>query len=76
VIATINRRVPLLRQRLEAALVEGVTIGIPVITLYETGCGIRKSARPRANATVLAAFLSLDVTPLPFRGRGRRGRRR
>jgi|HubBroStandDraft_1064217.scaffolds.fasta_scaffold35586_4 tRNA(fMet)-specific endonuclease VapC len=66
VIAAINRRVPLMRQRLEAALVEGVTIGIPVITLYEMWSGIRKSARPQANATVLAAFLSLDVTPWPF----------
>jgi tRNA(fMet)-specific endonuclease VapC len=66
VIAAINRRVPFMRQRLEAALVEGVTVGIPVITLYEMWYGIRKSARPQANAAVLAAFLSLDVTPWPF----------
>lgn len=66
VIAAINRRVPGVRQRLEQALTDGVTVGLPVIVLYELWYGIKKSARPRENAAALAAFLTLDVTPWPF----------
>ena len=66
VIAVINRRPDVVRQRLEAVLAAGETVGIPAITLYEIWYGIRKSARPAANAALLAAFLTLDVTPWPF----------
>jgi tRNA(fMet)-specific endonuclease VapC len=66
VIAAINQRLPGARQRIEAALAEGVTIGLPVIALYEMWYGIKKSALPQANASVLAAFLMLDITPWPF----------
>jgi tRNA(fMet)-specific endonuclease VapC len=66
VIAAINRRKPEVRRRLEAALAEGAAIGISAIVLYELWYGIQKSARPRANAATLAAFLALDVTPWPF----------
>jgi tRNA(fMet)-specific endonuclease VapC len=66
VIAAINQRLPGVRRRLEAALLEGVTVGVPVIAIYEMWYGIKKSARPRANASVLATFLTLDVTPWPF----------
>lgn len=41
-------------------------IGIPTIVLYELWYGIKKSARPQANAAALAAFLALDVTLWPF----------
>ena len=66
VIAAINLREPQTRARLEQALLEGVTVGIPAIVLYELWYGIRKSARPKANAAALATFLTLDVTPWPF----------
>lgn len=66
VIAAINRRVPMVRQRLEAALVKGADIGLPAIVLYELWYGIRRSARPEANRAALATFLMLDVTPWPF----------
>ena len=60
VIAAINQREPWVRRRLERALVDGVVVGIPAIVLF------KKSARARANAAVLAVFLSLDVMPWPF----------
>ena len=66
VIAAINRRAPEVRRRLEAALVAGVTVGLPTVVLYELWYGIEKSARPQANAARLAAFLSLDVEAWPF----------
>ena len=66
VIAVINRRPDVVRQRLETVLAAGETVGIPAITLYEMWYGIQKSARPAANAASLAAFLTLDVTPWPF----------
>jgi tRNA(fMet)-specific endonuclease VapC len=66
VIATINRRVPEVRRRLEAAFVQGLIVGIPTIVIYELWYGIRKSAHPQANAARLAAFLSLDVETWPF----------
>jgi tRNA(fMet)-specific endonuclease VapC len=66
VIAAINQREPWVRRRLERALVDGVVVGIPAIVLYEIWYGIKKSARARANAAVLAVFLSLDVMPWPF----------
>ena len=66
IIAAINLRQPRVRRQLEQALVDGVTIGIPAIALFEMWYGIKKSARPQANATALATFLTLDVTPWPF----------
>ncbi|MGH6877793.1 MAG: PIN domain-containing protein [Rhizomicrobium sp.] len=66
VIAAINRRLPNVRCRLEAALVDRVTIAVPVVVLYELSYGIRKSARPRANSEALAAFLAFGLTVWPF----------
>jgi tRNA(fMet)-specific endonuclease VapC len=66
IIAAINLRRPNVRKRLEGALVEGVTIGIPAIALFEMWYGVKKSARPQANAAALATFLALDVTSWPF----------
>ena len=66
VIVAINRRAPEVRRRLEAALVQGDIVGLPTIVLYELWYGIKKSARPRANAARLATFLSLDVQTWPF----------
>ncbi|MEA2754555.1 MAG: tRNA(fMet)-specific endonuclease VapC [Aliidongia sp.] len=66
VIAAINQRRPAVRRRLEVALIYGIEIGIPAIVLYELWYGIKKSARPDANAALLAAFLTLDLTPWPF----------
>jgi tRNA(fMet)-specific endonuclease VapC len=66
VIAAINRRLPAVRRKVEAALVQEPPIGIPIIVLYEMWYGIRKSAQPQANAAALATFLTLDMTPWPF----------
>ncbi len=64
--AVINGRRPQVRERLEAALVAGAAVGVPAVVLYELWYGIRKSARPTANAAALAAFLNLDVEQWPF----------
>jgi tRNA(fMet)-specific endonuclease VapC len=66
VIASINQRRPNVRKRLEEALFRGVTVGIPAIVLFEMWYGIKKSARPQANAASFAAFLTLDVMPWAF----------
>jgi tRNA(fMet)-specific endonuclease VapC len=66
VIASINRRTPQVRSRLETALRQAGIIGIPTVVLFELRFGIAKSARPRENAAVLSAFLALDVIPWPF----------
>jgi tRNA(fMet)-specific endonuclease VapC len=66
VIASINRRAPTVRARLEQALGEGAPVGIPAIVLFELWYGIKKSARSGVNELMLATFLALDVTPLPF----------
>jgi tRNA(fMet)-specific endonuclease VapC len=66
VIAAVNQRKPCVRRRLEQALVDRVTVGISTVVLYEMWYGIRKSMRPQANTEVLANFLALDVTLLPF----------
>jgi tRNA(fMet)-specific endonuclease VapC len=66
IIAAINRRVPSIRPRLEAAIAAGETIGISTIVLFELRYGIIKSARPQENSAILAAFLALDLTPWLF----------
>ena len=66
VIAAINKRKPNIRRRLEAAIATGEPVGLSTIVLFELRYGIAKSARPQENAAILAAFLALDVTPLPF----------
>jgi tRNA(fMet)-specific endonuclease VapC len=66
VIASINRRTPQVRSRLETALGQAGIIGIPTVVLFELRFGIAKSARSRENAAVLSAFLALDVIPWPF----------
>lgn len=66
VIVAINRRLPIVRERLEGALAQGVVVGLTTIVLYELWYGVRKSARPEANASALSAFLTLAVTSWPF----------
>jgi tRNA(fMet)-specific endonuclease VapC len=66
VIAAVNQRKPSVRRRLEQALVDRVTVGIPTVALYEMWYGIRKSMRLQANTEVLANFFALDVTLWPF----------
>jgi len=66
VIAAMNRRLPMVRTRLEQALVDSVAVGIPTIVMYELWYGIRKSARRRLNTVALSTFLALDITPWPF----------
>jgi tRNA(fMet)-specific endonuclease VapC len=66
VIASINRRFPHVRTRLETALAQSEPIGIPTIVLFELRFGIAKSARPVENSAVLGNFLALDIVPWPF----------
>jgi tRNA(fMet)-specific endonuclease VapC len=66
VVTVINRRSLHLRERLLQTLVDGETVGIPAIVLFEMWYGIKKSERTRQNAMNLAAFLALDVAPWPF----------
>ncbi len=58
VIAAVNQRKPSVRRRLEQALVDRVTVGIPTVVLYEMWYGIRKSMRPQANTEVLGKQLA------------------
>ena len=55
-----------MRRRLESAIAADAPIGIPIIVLFELRHGIARSARPQENAAMLAAFLTLDVSPWPF----------
>jgi tRNA(fMet)-specific endonuclease VapC len=66
VIAAINGRKPDVRRRSEAAIAVGAPIGVPTIVLFEMRYGFAKSGRPRENAAMLAAFLTLDVILWPF----------
>jgi tRNA(fMet)-specific endonuclease VapC len=66
VIASINKRAPEVRGKLEAALAQEEIIGVPTIVLFELRFGIAKSARPKENSAVLEAFLALDVVKWPF----------
>lgn len=52
--------------RLEAALADGLLIGISAIVLYELWYGIKKSGQPEANARQLSVFLTLDFEQWPF----------
>jgi len=66
IIAAINLRPRLVRERLEKSLFEGQEVGIPAIVLLEMWYCIEKSTQPEANAVNLRSFLTLQVTPLPF----------
>jgi tRNA(fMet)-specific endonuclease VapC len=66
VIGAINVRVGGCRARIEASLAEGVTVGLPVIALYELWYGIKKSARPRENDAALQEFLTLNIALWDF----------
>ncbi|HEY3636824.1 MAG TPA: type II toxin-antitoxin system VapC family toxin [Rhizomicrobium sp.] len=66
VIAAISSRIPGVREKLEAALIDQTPIGMSVIVVYELTYGIRKSARPQANTAALAAFVSLGLSVWPF----------
>jgi tRNA(fMet)-specific endonuclease VapC len=66
VIAALNVREQRMRARMERALADSVTIGIPAIVLYELWYGIKKSARPRENAAALATLLALNISIWPF----------
>jgi tRNA(fMet)-specific endonuclease VapC len=68
IIAAINRRNPLVRERLLQNLAAGASVGIPAVVLFEMWYGIKKSARPQQNASNLADFLALDVETWPFEG--------
>ena len=65
-IASINKRTPGVRGKLEAALARGEIVGVSTIVLFELRFGIAKSARPSENSTVLEAFLALDVVQWAF----------
>jgi len=66
VIGAMNKRAVKLRARIEAALAERVTVGLPVIALYELWYGIEKSARPRENDAALQEFLTLNIALWDF----------
>ena len=66
VISAINLRPVHIRDRLDAELVSGVTIGIPAIVLFEMRYGAAKSDRRARSEAGLEAFLSLAVTPWSF----------
>jgi predicted nucleic acid-binding protein len=52
---------------LESAIAADAPIRIPTIVLFELRYGIVRSARPKENAAILAAFLTLDVSAWPFK---------
>jgi tRNA(fMet)-specific endonuclease VapC len=66
VIGVLNRRASSLVWRFDREVING-DIALPVIALFELEFGIAKSKRPSMNAHVLATFLKLPITILPFK---------
>src|SRR3954468_2957625 len=66
IIASINRRAPQVRHRLEAALAQAEIIGIrPSFSSNSALASLRAHDQKRISE-VLSAFLALDVVPWPF----------
>ena len=65
VIALIKRRQST-RERLQAALLQGLIVGVPTVVLFELWYGVWKSARPEANIKALAIFLDMGVERWSF----------
>lgn len=66
IVAVLNNRPLVARQRLAAALSGGERIGVPAIALFELIYGYEKSAHRSRNAAAVRAFLTLDIEVLPF----------
>jgi len=66
VIAVLNGRPAMVRDRLAEALAEGRTVAVSTVVLFELHFGAAKSARPQENADRIAVFLSGPVQALPF----------
>ena len=58
IIFALNRRRPLIDERLQAELVAGSTLLVPAIVVFELRYGIAKSDRREASGRVLDAFLA------------------
>jgi tRNA(fMet)-specific endonuclease VapC len=69
-IAAINRRLPVVRRHLEAALASGTSVVLSAIVLHELHYGIAKSDLPDANnarlSALLSFLLSLGIMPWSF----------
>ncbi|MGH7067672.1 MAG: type II toxin-antitoxin system VapC family toxin [Acetobacteraceae bacterium] len=66
IIAALNNRPAAGRERLAKELGGGEEIGVPMVAWFEMIHGYEKSSRREWNKAALAAFLTLDVEPLPF----------
>lgn len=66
VIGIISGRGPTLRHRLGEQIRSGITIGLPVVALFEMRYGIAKSSYPNESRDLLERFLGLGIGILPF----------
>jgi tRNA(fMet)-specific endonuclease VapC len=66
VIALLNDRPPMVRQRLRFAISGGAVVSISSIVLYELWYGVARSTRRRENAERLRIFLNGAIGVLPF----------
>jgi tRNA(fMet)-specific endonuclease VapC len=66
VIALLNDRPKVVRQRLSRAVKKGAAVAISSIVLFELRYGAARSARPSENAERLRVFLSGTIDVVPF----------
>jgi tRNA(fMet)-specific endonuclease VapC len=66
VIAILNDRPTIVRDRLKRAILEGSTICVSAVVVFELWYGVAKSSRPVENIKRLQDFLSKNVRVSPF----------
>ena len=66
VVALLIGRPPVVRERLDRALEDGVAVAVSAIVLFELWYGVARSQRRHGNAEGLRLFLGGDVGTMPF----------
>jgi tRNA(fMet)-specific endonuclease VapC len=66
VVALLKNKPARVRQRLQRVVSEGGSIAVSSVVLFELWYGVARSGRQRENSERLRAFLSGDLSILPF----------
>ncbi len=66
VIALLKNKPPRVRERLRSVVSEGAIIAVSSVVLFELWYGVARSGRRQENTERLRAFLSGDLSILPF----------
>jgi tRNA(fMet)-specific endonuclease VapC len=66
VVALLKNRPARVRQRLRQVVSEDALIAVSSVVLFELWYGVARSGRPQENTERLRAFLSGDISLLPF----------